>query len=91
MPLNGISLKFSCREKIEAAEIRERRAVAAPIAVEAYAPDAAARQAGLVGEKAAIGEVGDHDDVVARAAQVPAVVADELVLVVDVMPRRERS
>jgi hypothetical protein len=62
------------REKVEAAAIREGRTVAVSIAVEANAPDTAARQADLVNGKAAVGEIRDHDDIVARAACVPVVI-----------------
>ena len=66
------------------AHVREVRGVGAPVAVEAEIPRARARQADAVARERPRGEVGDHDDVVARAALRPPVKRDDLGVVIHV-------
>src|ERR1043166_1666865 len=73
------------RPGIVARNAPERQAVAGPIAVEAHAPQALARQADAIILIRAVGEIDDHDHVVARPAAVPAMKRHHLVGVVDMM------
>jgi hypothetical protein len=48
-------------------------------------PPAAPEEADPIGVVRAVGEVEDHDDIVALATAVPAMERDDLVVVIDVM------
>src|SRR5208337_4175301 len=63
----------------------EQAAVPLPVAVEAQPPPPAARQADDVVVVAAVAEIGDHDDIIARSPPLPAVVGQDPATLVDVM------
>ena len=55
-------------------------AVAAPTAVEAHAPVSRQRQSDVVAVEVLVAEIYNHQSVVARAALVPAMIADDAVV-----------
>src|SRR5215468_3967869 len=79
VPVAGHPLRRSRARRRVVADIAEVAAEAARVRIETQIPGARAREADVVAREGLIAEVHDHDDVVAGAAPVPAVVGDDAV------------
>src|SRR5438045_8312130 len=76
---HGIAIAARHGPEIIAGLAGKNVAVPTPIAVETHAPQSVSRQPDAIGGIGAVGEVEDHDDIVARPAPVPAMEGDDLV------------
>src|SRR5215204_710386 len=72
------------RPKVIARLSRERRTVPFPVAVESHSPQAVPWDSDRITRIAARAEVGDYDDVIARAAAIPAVKGNHLIVAIEV-------